>query len=108
MKVTPMATAGPEGWRIRLDVQVRDGRISTDEMVGDLPTVTHSQLNTQAFVKQDESLLLAGYAVDVADDRDTGVPVLSRLPVLGVLFQQRSVDRKRSERLYLVTPRVLD
>jgi len=108
MKVTPMATAGPEGWRIRLDVQVRDGRISTDEMVGDLPTVTHSQLNTQAFVKQDESLLLAGYAVDVADDRDTGVPVLSRLPVLGVLFQQRSVDRKRSERLFLVTPRVLD
>ena len=108
MKVTPMATLGPDGYRIRLDVQVRDGQISTTETVSDLPTVVRSQLGTQAFVRQDESLLLAGYAVEQNNDRTSGVPVLSDLPVIGGLFRQKTTDRTRTDRLFLVTPRVLD
>ena len=108
MKVTPMATLGPEGWLVRLDVLVKDGQISTTETVGDLPTVTRSQLGTQAFVRQDESLLLAGYAFENTEDRMTGLPLLSDLPVLGALFRQKSTNRVRTERLFLVTPRVLD
>jgi type III secretion protein C len=108
LKVTPMATLGPEGFRIRLDVQVKDGRISSAETVGDLPTVTRSQIGTQAFVKQDESLLLAGYAVERDEDTRTGIPGLADLPVLGALFRQKTRHHSRTERFFLVTPRVLD
>lgn len=108
MKVTPMATMGPDGYRIRLDVQVQDGQISTTESVGDLPTVTRSQIGTQAFVRQDESLLLAGYTVERSGKSQGGIPVLADLPVLGALFRQRTTETVRTERLFLVTPRVLD
>jgi len=108
MKVTPMATMGPQGYRIRLDVQVQDGQISTSETVGDLPVVTRSQIGTQAFVRQDESLLLAGYAVESSGRNQAGIPVLSDLPVIGAIFRQRSRETVRTERLFLVTPRVLD
>jgi type III secretion protein C len=108
MKVTPMATMGPEGYRIRLDVQVKDGQISTSEKVDSLPTVTHSLIGTQAFVRQDESLLLAGYAVERSELTNTGIPLLADLPVIGALFRQRVTDGARTERLFLVTPRVLD
>ena len=108
MKVTPMATVGPQGYRIRLDVQVQDGQISTTETVGDLPVVTRSQIGTQAFVRQDESLLLAGYAVESSGKTQSGIPVLADLPVIGAIFRQRSRETVRTERLFLVTPRVLD
>jgi type III secretion protein C len=108
MKVTPMATMGPEGYRIRLDVQVKDGQISTSEKVDSLPTVTHSLIGTQAFVRQDESLLLAGYAVERSEVTNNGIPLLADLPVIGALFRQRVTDGARTERLFLVTPRVLD
>lgn len=108
MKVTPMATIGPQGYRIRLDVQVQDGQISTSETVGDLPVVTRSQIGTQAFVRQDESLLLAGYAVESSSKGQGGIPVLADLPVIGAIFRQRSRETVRTERLFLVTPRVLD
>ncbi|MCZ2498182.1 EscC/YscC/HrcC family type III secretion system outer membrane ring protein [Xylophilus sp. Kf1] len=108
MKVTPMATFGPQGYRIRLDVQVQDGQISTTESVGDLPTVTRSQIGTQAVVRQDESLLLAGYAVERAGKTQGGIPLLADLPVIGSIFRQRTTETSRVERLFLVTPRVLD
>ncbi|WPB57950.1 type III secretion system outer membrane ring subunit SctC [Xylophilus sp. GOD-11R] len=108
MRVTPMATMETDGWRIRLDVQVNDGQISATERVDSLPVVTRSQIGTQAFVSQNESLLLAGHTVEQTEESTTGVPLLSKLPVVGAAFRQTSTNRTRTERLFLVTPRVLD
>ncbi|QHJ00018.1 EscC/YscC/HrcC family type III secretion system outer membrane ring protein [Xylophilus rhododendri] len=108
MKVTPTATREADGYRIRLEVRIDDGQVSTTETVDSLPTVSRSQIGTQAFVRQDESLLLAGHTVERTEERNSGVPLLQDLPVVGAAFRQKSVSRNRTERLFLVTPRVLD
>ena len=41
------------------------------------------------------------------NDTNSGVPVLSRLPILGPLFGLKTADTARTELLVLLTPRVL-
>lgn len=106
-KVTPMTTRDASGaYRIKLDVEIRDGKIGQEEVEG-LPIVSTSTLTTQAFVAQGESLLLAGYSREERTRGTVGVPWLSSLPLIGGLFQQKRDNDIRRERLFLVSPRLI-
>jgi type III secretion protein C len=92
LHVTPVATRGSQGYRIKLDVQVEDGQI-TGQQVDGLPVVSKNRITTQAFVNQGQSLLMAGYSNQVKIQSSGGVPGLSSIPVLGALFRQDHNDR---------------
>jgi type III secretion protein C len=106
LRVTPNATFDVDGWRIKLDVHVKDGRM-LDTQVSNIPVTTESRIDTQAVVGHGESLLLGGYEVDTETDKSSGIPGLSRIPLLGALFRQRSVGNSHFQRLFLVSPRIL-
>jgi type III secretion protein C len=108
LRVTPMAVPGAGGRRIKLDVHVDDGDISTTQMVDNLPVVTRTQLETQAFVNEGESLLLAGYVVERSSNSTSAVPLLSDIPLLGAAFKRTTTSSSRVDRLFLVTPRVME
>lgn len=106
LRVTPNATFEANDWRIKLDVHVKDGRL-LDTQVSNIPVITESRIDTQAVVGHGESLLLGGYEVETESDKSSGVPGLSSIPILGALFRQRSVSNRRFQRLFLVSPRIL-
>jgi type III secretion protein C len=106
LRVTPNATFEANDWRIKLDVHVKDGRL-LDTQVSNIPVITESRIDTQAVVGHGESLLLGGYEVDTDTDKSSGIPGLSNIPIIGVLFRQRSVSNRRFQRLFLVSPRIL-
>ena len=73
-----------------------------------VPPVKQTRINTQAVVREGQSLLLGGYYVQYAAAGDSGVPVLKDVPVVGGLFGSENESTYTRERLLLITPRILD
>jgi type III secretion protein C len=106
LRVLPMVVTDGGTSRIRMNVHIEDGQI-TDRIVGNLPVVNKSEINTQALVNEGESLLIAGYSVDKQVKGVDAVPGLSKIPLLGALFRHDQTSGERFQRLFLLTPRVV-
>lgn len=112
LRVTPHVVEGPEdgSHQIRLVVAVEDGglRFESGRILNtDLPVVTRSAVNTQAMILEGESLLVGGLVQDTSRNRVDKVPGLGDVPVLGALFRSVERERARTERLFLITPRLV-
>ena len=107
LRVLPMVVQEDGQTRIKLEVHIEDGQL-TGQQVDNIPVITSSEINTQAFVGQGESLLIAGYSVDNNSNGVTGVPGLSKIPLIGALFRNNNDSRSHMERVFLLSPRVLD
>ncbi|WP_325098985.1 type III secretion system outer membrane ring subunit SctC [Burkholderia contaminans] len=92
--------------RIKLDVHIEDGQLTGDK-VDTLPVITSSEINTQAFVGEGESLLIAGYSTDNDSNGVAQVPWVSKIPLLGALFRNTDRSHKHMERVFLLTPRII-
>ena len=69
--------------------------------------ISQRQLQTQVAVQSGETLLLGGLIQDTRGNGQTGIPLLSKIPVVGHLFGNSSVDKARTELIVLITPRVI-
>jgi type III secretion protein C len=92
---------------LRLLIKIEDGSV-TDRLVQQLPVVQTTSISTQTLVPEGTTLLLAGYSQDKETESRTGVPGLSSLPLFGGLFRSTDKTRQRVERLFMITPRVVD
>lgn len=108
LRVLPMVVQEDGMTRIKLNVHIEDGQLVSDQTVDTLPVITTSEINTQAFVAQGESLLIAGYSTDSKSNGVVSVPGLSKIPILGALFRNNNDSHSHMERVFLLTPRVLD
>lgn len=106
LRVLPMVEEEDGQTRIKLDVSIRDGQL-TGQTVDNIPVISNSTINTSAFVDEGEALLVAGYRTRNQSTGVTGVPGLSKIPVLGALFRSRDTEDSRMERLFLVTPHII-
>jgi general secretion pathway protein D len=73
---------------------------------GNVP-INKRSLITEAAIKSGETVMLAGLITEGSTDGSSGIPGLSRLPVVGGLFGTKTRDSNRSEVIILVTPRVI-
>jgi len=105
LDVTPHITADGS---IIMDIEV--SRNAPDDSVFTLvgnPAIAKNQVKTQTLVKDGQTLVLGGIYVVDRSERRSGVPYLSRLPFLGVLFRSSEFSDDRKELLIFVTPRVV-
>ncbi|KVM90582.1 hypothetical protein WJ62_02985 [Burkholderia diffusa] len=108
LRVTPLTIVDATGKsRIRLSVHIEDGGISGTSTVSSLPVVNTRRIDTEAMVGEGDSLLIGGLIYSEDMSLNSGIPVLSKIPVIGALFQQRNSNRVRVERLFLITPRLV-
>lgn len=106
LRVTPrLITEGTERF-VQLTVDIEDGRIE-DRQVDTLPTVARSTVSTQAIVREDDSLVIAGHTSDSNIESDQKVPFLGDIPGLGVLFSSRARSVQRRERLFIIKPTII-
>ncbi|MFC4160038.1 type III secretion system outer membrane ring subunit SctC [Chitinimonas lacunae] len=105
LRVTPRLVEHQGRHQIQLVVDIEDGAIQDKKLVGDLPTVRRSVVSTQAVIGENESLLIGGYHNEVDIKEDNHIPVLGQIPLLGALFSNKSSDRQKRERLFLITPK---
>ncbi|MFN3592259.1 MAG: hypothetical protein ACK4TG_08735, partial [Thermaurantiacus sp.] len=108
LRVKPSVIPHGEEVRIQLIVQVEDGQVSRSESVDGIPLIDRAGVSTRAIILDGESLLLGGQTVDSEFDAERRVPLLGQAPVIGALFRSRRRNRERIERLFLITPRLVE
>ena len=110
LRVTPHVIQD-EGGRngVQLVVHIVDGTsgYSADGRVDDLPRVRQSSISTQAVVYEGEALVVGGYYTETRRMTKTGVPVLKNIPGVGKLFRRDSAENSKSERLFVLSPRII-
>lgn len=105
LRVNPHVLADGGAPRIRLSVVIEDGSIERAS-VDNIPIVERARVATETLIGEGESLLLGGLTVDSRIDALSQVPGLGDVPILGNVFKTKRKQRRRIERLFLITPRV--
>jgi type III secretion protein C len=105
LEMTPQVT-DTEGSDIKLSLYIEDGSFET-RVVDQVPIVKKTEIRTEAYVREGESLLIGGITVESEQVQDNNVPGLSRLPLIGGIFRSSERQTQRTERLFLITPRLL-
>ncbi|KRG69660.1 type II secretion system secretin GspD [Pseudoxanthomonas dokdonensis] len=96
----------------------RDGTVFMDivqevSSPGDKPdrngnvTINTRRMKTEAAVQAGDTVMLAGLISDSATNGSSGVPYLSRLPIIGGLFGTKTANSNRTETIILLTPTIV-
>lgn len=112
LRVTPHVIYENGRRRIRTMVQIEDGGVTLQQATQTgqtvtIPLVTRKAVNTQALIDEGQSLLLGGLISDSVKNADGKIPVLGDIPLIGNLFRQVQKEKDRTERLFLITPRLV-
>ncbi|HEX7339319.1 MAG TPA: type II secretion system secretin GspD [Rhodanobacteraceae bacterium] len=89
--------------------------LNLDQVVSDLGnkdsfgnySINSRELATQIAVQSGQTVLLGGLIQQSDGNSQSGVPWLSRIPVLGRLFGSTDRSKNRTELLILITPRII-
>lgn len=103
LKITPYIGASSE---IIADiaVEVSDVRAAG---TNDLPVTSVREVQTSARVDNGESIMIGGLLSEAERTKESRVPILGRIPVLGALFGYTGVETGQSEMFVLVTPYIM-
>jgi type IV pilus assembly protein PilQ len=72
------------------------------------PTILKKEAETQVMVHDGDTTVIGGIYTRKTSDTFTGIPVLSRIPILGWFFRKTSYDDERTELLIFITPRIVN
>lgn len=102
LEVEPQIT--PHG-RVILDLDVSKDSVGEQTAAG--PAINTKHVQTRVEVEDGGTVAIGGiYSADERDDV-TGVPLLSRIPVLGALFRHDARRRSKSELVIFITPHIV-
>lgn len=107
LRVKPLIVTEEGKRQVMLAIRIEDGSL-TGQSVDQIPVVERSTIGTQAFITEGESLLVGGYESSAQLDTEVGVPGLSSVPVLGRLFKYTEKQTTQVQRLFLLTPRIVE
>ncbi len=71
------------------------------------PSIDRREANTQVIVRDGETMVIGGVFIDTQNNNVQGVPYLSRIPVLGWLFKNKSENVAKQELLIFLTPTIV-
>jgi type II secretory pathway component GspD/PulD (secretin) len=72
-----------------------------------VPIVRKSLAETSVTIKDGETIIIAGMIEDSKGTATTGVPLLSRIPILGLLFKSQAESTRKQETIVFLTPRII-
>jgi general secretion pathway protein D len=105
LAVTPRVNAGG---LVTMEIQqeVSDAIETTTSDI-DSPTISQRRIASTVAVQSGETVALGGLIRDDRNNRQTGLPFLSTIPVIGWLFGVTDTTSERTELLVLITPTVI-
>jgi len=105
LNVTPHITADRS-----IIMKVKVSRNAPDESIVTLtgsPAIRKNQVDTETLVKDGQTLVIGGIYVVDTSDKQSRVPYLHSIPLLGALFRSDSIVDSRKELLIFITPRIV-
>lgn len=77
------------------------------ELIREFPETEVSRVQTRVSVPDGGTLLLGGQKITEEVERETGVPILSKIPILGRMFSNRTKVRDHKILLILIKPTII-
>jgi len=71
------------------------------------PSIDRRETNTQVIIRDGETMVVGGVFIDTQNNSVAGIPYLSRIPVLGWLFKQKTESVAKQELLIFLTPNIV-
>ena len=71
------------------------------------PSIDRREANTQVMIRDGETMVIGGVFIDTQSNSVVGIPYLSRVPVLGWLFKQKTEAVAKQELLIFLTPNIV-
>ncbi|MDR2812685.1 MAG: hypothetical protein LBB05_02800 [Puniceicoccales bacterium] len=95
--------------KIKLLIEVTDGSFDKDARINaNSPATATNSVNTEASLFAGQSLFIGGYFHENHSVASAGVPFLKDIPLLGYLFKVNNRDDSVAERIYIITPSIID
>lgn len=105
LRVTPRVN---DSGLITLDIEQEVSDVIETTTSGiDSPTIQQRRLKTSVAVQSNNTIALGGLIRNRRSNKTDGVPVLSRIPILGLLFGSTDDKVDRTELLILIRPRII-
>jgi general secretion pathway protein D len=104
-KLTVLPTISPDGY-VGLDV-TQEIDNATTEVAFDAPVISTRSIQTQLLIKDGQTVALGGFTDSERDVAQGGIPLLSRIPLLGGLFGHVSRQTTGTELYLFLTPHVI-
>ncbi len=79
----------------------------TSYVTGEYPVILTREVETQILMKDGETIVIGGLLKDVKSEARIGVPILSKIPILGLLFQRKVTDIEKIDLLIFITAHIV-
>jgi type II secretory pathway component GspD/PulD (secretin) len=106
LKITPQL--GQEG-DITTFIQPEVSSISEwrTTAAGDFPVISTRNASATVRVKNGETIIIGGLLSESERENISRVPLLGYIPALGMLFQNKNIEKEKTEIVFLITPHVI-
>jgi type IV pilus assembly protein PilQ len=104
LEVTPQIT---NDGTILMDIHVEKADADFGRLVGSTPTITRKMIETQVLVRDGGTAIMGGVYKNTSSSSTSGVPFLSKLPIIGFLFRNKVDQDANDELLVFITPRII-
>tara|TARA_R110002072_G_scaffold202476_3_gene360353 strand:- start:49 stop:1875 length:1827 start_codon:yes stop_codon:yes gene_type:complete len=92
---------------VTLEIQVDQSDFTARESPDAPPGAVNRNFNSMIRVKNGEMILLGGLEEKTLDDSGSGIPFLSRIPILKYLFSSRTTNDKKSKLNIFIKPSII-
>lgn len=108
LELTVRPTINAQGMVVMEITQSISNTVDGGSDVEGAPVIFQRAVTTEVVARTGQTVLLAGLISSRNNDTRNGVPGLSKIPVLGALFESRTRSREKTELVVLITPRIIE
>ena len=91
---------------ILLNLNINQDKVSALTVNG-VPAIHTQQMSTHVRMQDNQTLVLGGILEQTQSDQVEGIPVLSKIPLLGVLFRSKRHNQQTKELFVFITPSIV-
>jgi type IV pilus assembly protein PilQ len=93
--------------KIAMTIRVEKSEPDFSHQVDGIPTITKRDATSEVVISNGETIVLGGILTKSEGESESGVPLLSKIPIIGWLFKKKSVFDNQSELMIFITPTVV-
>jgi len=105
LQVTPHINTGG---LVTLEVQAEVSIAGTTTQVCESPPINTRSIQTLLAVPTGQTMVMGGLILEDKENTSSGLPLVSRIPILGGLFGSQELKNNRTELIMFITPRVVE
>lgn len=106
LTVTPRIS---DGGLVTMELSIEDSTVSNTSLgsLSNVPVFSKKTAKTTLSILEGQTIIIGGLIEETKITNKSGVPVLSKIPILGGLFGSQDYEKHKTELMLLLTPHVI-